>query len=140
MRQWLDTTDNDAHPGAGPPVRRAGAAKRRERVAISMIRRNFDDDWTVLRGELHPPIPRNTAKTGSAGGPSDLSLDEGGRLPLPERIAARLGEDLLREFMGGAEAVRGEWDPVRGPAEPGAFTLSVTAPTLVPASLTFGTA
>jgi beta-galactosidase len=78
-------------------------------------RQSFDDGWTVLLGDPDPTVPRNTAKTASSGGPSDLSLDEGGRLPLPERIAARLGEELLREFMGSAKSVQGTWDPVRIP-------------------------
>jgi beta-galactosidase len=80
-----------------------------------MIRRNFDAGWTVLLGDLDPTVPRNTAKTASSGGPSDLSLDEGGRLTLPERIAERLGDDLLREIMGGARSVQGTWDPVQLP-------------------------
>ena len=37
----------------------------------------FDDDWSVLRGELPQPVARNTAKTGTAGLAADLTLAEG---------------------------------------------------------------
>ncbi len=79
------------------------------------MRNNFDDGWAVLLGDLDPPVPRNTAKTGSAGGASDLSLDEGGRLPLPDAIAARLGDELVQAFMGKARSLHGEWLPVQLP-------------------------
>jgi beta-galactosidase len=80
-----------------------------------MIRVNFDEDWTVLVGELNPAVPRNTAKTSTAGGASDLSLAEGGRVPLPEALAARLGDDLLEQFVGKARELDGDWEPLQLP-------------------------
>ena len=80
-----------------------------------MTRRNFDDDWAVLVGDLDPPVPRNTAKTGTAGGPSDLTLDEGGRIPLPEALVAVIGEDVIRQFLGDKTGLQGDWLPVQLP-------------------------
>jgi beta-galactosidase len=80
-----------------------------------VIRSNFDDDWMVLLGEPDPPVPRNTAKTASAGGASDLTGEEGGRPPLPERILERLGPELIEEFLGKAKVLLGDWSAVQLP-------------------------
>ena len=55
----------------------------------------FDDNWTMLRGDLPQPVARNTAKTGTAGMAADLSLDEGGRMPIPDHLLDKIPPAML---------------------------------------------
>ena len=72
----------------------------------------FDDGWSVLVGDLEPPVARNTAKTGTAGGPSDLTLHEGAEPPVPDGLRRFLGEAGATRMFGTAPDLDAAWTPV----------------------------
>ncbi len=72
----------------------------------------FDDGWSVLVGDLEPSVARNTAKTGTAGGPSDLTLHEGAEPPVPDGLRRFLGEAGATRMFGTAPDLDAAWTPV----------------------------
>lgn len=69
----------------------------------------FDDDWSVLRGELPQPVARNTAKTGTAGLAADLTLAEGGKMPIPDHLIDKIPPALMEAARAEFRTVKGDW-------------------------------
>ena len=68
-----------------------------------------------MRGDLPQPVARKTAKTGTAGMAADLSLDEGGRMPIPDHLLDKIPPAMLEAALAEFRAVKGDWLDVNLP-------------------------
>lgn len=79
------------------------------------ILNKFNEDWFFHAGELKVPFKKNVAKTGTCGGPSNLTIEEGANYPTPKHIAEALGEGMGMFFMNFAQKLEGTWENVAVP-------------------------
>lgn len=76
---------------------------------------NFNDNWFFHMGELEQRVEKFTAKTGTCGGASNLTQEEGFVYKLPQFVVDVLGTDNGNTFYNIAEKLEGNWNPVTLP-------------------------
>lgn len=78
------------------------------------IRKNFNGGWMFHLGELSQVV-KFTPKTGTCGGASNLTEEEGFQYPLPKMLADFYPPEAGNQFYNVADQVEGEWESVTIP-------------------------
>ncbi|OCT16717.1 hypothetical protein A8709_08615 [Paenibacillus pectinilyticus] len=76
---------------------------------------NFNGNWLFHMGELEHQVQKVTEKTGTCGGASNLTEEEGFVYKLPLHVAKVIGTDNGNSWYNIAKNLEGKWDNIEVP-------------------------